>query len=68
MPIADVGTDRLPADMAQPCPNELPVPNSGRLPDLLDNHIESAELYHRCRILHDSTVKWIRKRENNNGK
>lgn len=48
----------LPADLALECP-ALPMPASGRLPDLLINHVESAELYTDCRERHRATVEWV---------
>ena len=48
----------LPASMAQGC-ETLPLPISGKLKDLLQNHVETMEVYHECAARHDSTVEWI---------
>ncbi|WP_135621965.1 hypothetical protein [Solemya pervernicosa gill symbiont] len=59
----EIPADRLPADMAQSCPAELPLPRSGSVNDLKSNHIDTAEIYHACKERHNGTVEWIRNRE-----
>lgn len=40
------------AELLKPCPEVLPDPRSSLLPDLLENHRESAKTYHQCRQKH----------------
>ena len=40
------------------CP-ALPPPASGRLTDLLANHIATAEAYHQCRDRHRGLIDWL---------
>lgn len=48
-----------PAHLRVLCPTALPDPRSGQLPDLLANHVESAQLYHLCRERHSGLVHWL---------
>lgn len=47
-----------PANLTQPCPEELPQPKDGRVKTLEANHIESARLYHLCKDRHADFVQW----------
>lgn len=40
------------------CP-ALPQPASGKLTDLLANHIATAEAYHQCRDRHRGLIEWL---------
>lgn len=48
-----------PASLLAQCPATLPQPESPRLPDLLRNHVQSAEIYHLCRESHNGLVEWL---------
>lgn len=45
----------------QMCPDELPVPLSSAMTDLLSNHIAVAKAYHQCKDRHNGLVKWLEK-------
>ena len=47
-----------PAALVQLCP-ALPAPESGRLSDLLANHVEVAGQYHACQARHAGLVRWV---------
>lgn len=49
---------RPPPNLIIPCP-ALPQPESGRLPDLLLNHVETAALYHACRERQRALSEWV---------
>jgi hypothetical protein len=42
------------------CP-ALPMPQSGAMTDLLDNHIAVAKAYHQCKDRHQGLVEWLEK-------
>ena len=42
----------------QQCP-ELPQPASGKLGDLLANHVEVAGEYHDCQARHGGLIRWV---------
>lgn len=46
------------ADMTD-CP-PLEQPASGRMQDLLANHVATAQEYHLCRAHHQGLVQWLR--------
>lgn len=48
-----------PANLTTDLP-DLPQPRSARGPDLLDNHVQSAQLYHECRDTHRALADWTR--------
>lgn len=48
-----------PANLTTACP-ELPPPRSARGADLLDNHVQVAELYYGCREKHRALAEWIK--------
>lgn len=48
-----------PASLTQLPSEELPPPTSGRLPDLLANHVETARLYHQLRERFTGLVQWL---------
>lgn len=50
---------RPPPNLIIPCPS-LPQPDSGRLGDLLLNHVETAALYHTCRERQRALADWAR--------
>lgn len=53
----------LPASQTdmQTCLEELPVPLSGAMTDLLNNHIAVAKAYHQCKDRHNGLVRWLEK-------
>lgn len=40
------------------CPETLPPPASGKLPDLVANHVLTMRQYHRCMERHRGLVEW----------
>lgn len=49
-----------PASDLQLCPS-LPMPPSGAMTDLLDNHIAVTKAYHQCKDRHQGLVEWLEK-------
>lgn len=50
-----------PAHLTEPPPATLPEPTSPHLDDLLENHIETAGIYHRLRERFLGLVEWLEK-------
>ena len=48
-----------PPALTTACP-DLPPPRSARGADLLDNHVQVAELYHECREKHRALAAWAK--------
>ena len=57
----EVLTLQPPQSDLQMCPDELPVPLTGAMTDLLSNHIAVAKAYHQCKDRHNGLVKWLEK-------
>lgn len=56
------GPARIPSAWLMDLPPEsLPDPRSNQLPDLKDNHIESAGMYHRLWERFKGLVEWLEK-------
>lgn len=53
-----VPTLRPPVTEMEAC-SPLPPPTSGRLNDLLTNHIATAKVYHQCRDRHQALILWL---------
>lgn len=47
------------AELLTYCPPTLPDPKSSLLPDLMANHLASAEQYHLCRQKHHDLVEAV---------
>lgn len=52
----------IPDTVESDCP-ELPPAESGRLPDLVANHVDVTEHYHKCRESYRATMERIRARQ-----
>lgn len=58
-PMPAVSKRYPPANLITPCPPELPQPATGKGPDLLANHVETAKLYHECRVRLEGLAGWV---------
>ena len=59
MPMPDVSKRHPPPNLTTPC-EDLPAPRSARGPDLLDNHVQTAELYHDCQERQRALAEWAK--------
>lgn len=58
-PMPDLPKRLPPPNLTTDCP-DLPQPRSARGADLLDNHVQTAELYHECRERQRALAEWAR--------
>lgn len=56
--------ERIPDDLRQPCPQQLPPAKDDKLPTLLRNHVEEvAPMYRECRDSKDALIQAVQARE-----
>lgn len=48
-----------PASLTEACP-PLPQPATGKAQAVLENHVETARLYHQCRNRQQDLADWLR--------
>lgn len=53
-------SDSLAPELLTECPAELPPAQSGKVRDLMANHLDVAAQYHQCRARHSALISAVR--------